>query len=331
MDIIPSAIADNAFQVKGFIIIYIASFVPCWVSLFFAVRAVIKRQVSHFVAWSLILILLLLSPYAFVLINGEYNVWQLWALIILFTLFTYYKLFFHQKTLSINWFWNWYAKSYDTLLLFGPYKALISDFVSHIKVNEKVKIKILEIGCGTGNIAWQIKDRKSIEYLGVDSSKEMLKKAQQKLKGYQNFNFIQNDIDNELHKLHGTFDVIAVNNVLYAIEKHSEVIAILRDLVLPGGRIIVSEPLRNSSILHLVIAYIKNENITSFINIITHLPSFVFLLIANLMILEIDHIKEQDFFSDAELVKLLTQNRFSIEIQKNVYEKQNLLLIAKPI
>lgn len=323
-----SPVANNITQIKWFSILYIATFIPCWVALIFAVRALIKRDISRFTGWSLILIILLALPYAYVLSQTSLGIWQVWVATSLLLLLSYFRLFFGGKTLSVDWFWDWYAEKYDVLEYFSPYTSLLSQLTEQTNSHTEAQIRVLEIGCGTGNIAKSLSARKNISYLGIDSSKKMIQKAKKKLSKNSNFNFLTQDAEAALPNIEQQFDIVIINNVLYAIEFHEKIISEIPRLLSQNSKVIISEPERGSSISHLLRGHFKKDKIKALLNVLGHLPSFVFVLVANIMILEIEHIKKKNFFSKSELTTILETNGFKIEHLGSSYENQNILLVA---
>lgn len=321
-------IGAGAFQVKWFLILYIATILPCWITLFLAVKAIIGRKVSFFILWSLSLVLLLALPYVFVLITLHNIPLQLWVATPVILAFIYYKTFLSKKSLSVEWFWDWYAKRYDTLLFFYPYTKLINDVADEVIKNLNHGINVLEIGCGSGNLAYSLRNE-TIQYVGVDTSKVMLAKATEKLRNYRNFSFVHEDLSEDLSTINETFDIVVVNNVLYAIEDHVIVIDKIKKILNPNGLIVISEPARNSSIKSIFVEFIKKGGFTAVFQIIIHFGSFIFIVIANLMITEIEHIKRKNYFDEDELTKELFEHGFNVLDTKRVYANQNLMIVAK--
>jgi ubiquinone/menaquinone biosynthesis C-methylase UbiE len=92
--------------------------------------------------------------------------------------------------------------------------------------------KVLDLGCGTGNIAWQIKNIINADLIGVDVSLAMLKVAKDK-----SLEVICTDIDNQqLPFCDGSFDAVIGAYVIHQIKNLnfilSECYRVLRDGVL---------------------------------------------------------------------------------------------------
>lgn len=322
---------DTQFQIKWFTIIYILTIIPCWISLFFAIKNLLNHQRIKFIYWSIILIVLLALPYAFVLWTMTAIHWVYWALLFIVVLYSYYRLLRKRQNFSVDWFWNWYAKSYDTLLHFTPYTVLIHDIVEEISemTKQDEQTTVLELGCGTGNIAAALKSIDNLNYTGIDASKDMLSIAEKKMGGKKDFLFVQQDIDKPDFNLKNKFDVIVINNVLYALKDHHKIIAVVSKLIAEKGKLVISEPLRNSSIIQLTKIFLHKGGFRAFLRLAIHIFPFLILLTANVIITQIEHIKKKNFFEEDELSQLIKQQGLIIISSKKVYEKQNVMLVAK--
>jgi ubiquinone/menaquinone biosynthesis C-methylase UbiE len=89
--------------------------------------------------------------------------------------------------------------------------------------------KVLDLGCGTGNIAWQIKNKINADLIGVDVSLAMLKVAKDK-----SLEVICTDIDNQqLPFRDSSFDTVIGAYVIHQIKNLnfilSECYRVLRD------------------------------------------------------------------------------------------------------
>jgi ubiquinone/menaquinone biosynthesis C-methylase UbiE len=92
--------------------------------------------------------------------------------------------------------------------------------------------KVLDLGCGTGNVAWQIKNKIDADLIGVDASLAMLKVAKDK-----SLEVICTDIDNQqLPFRDSSFDTVIGAYVIHQIKNLnfmlSECHRVLRDGVL---------------------------------------------------------------------------------------------------
>lgn len=143
--------------------------------------------------------------------------------------------------------WRLYGHTYDGLLHFGPYVRLIAEISE--RVNPRPGMRILELGCGTGNILNQLRSEPGVHLTGVDSSPTMLAVARSKLEAAgptvvlyeaELLTFLT-DCRNAV------FDRVVLNNVAYAVGDQTslwrEVIRVLAE----DGYAVVSNPDRASA------------------------------------------------------------------------------------
>lgn len=92
--------------------------------------------------------------------------------------------------------------------------------------------KVLEIGCGTGELLNHVKPR---EGLGIDFSENMIQIARQK---FPNLNFLVDDIEN-LH-ISETYDYIIVSDLLASLWDVQKAMAALKKVCHKNTRIVIS-------------------------------------------------------------------------------------------
>jgi ubiquinone/menaquinone biosynthesis C-methylase UbiE len=134
-------------------------------------------------------------------------------------------------------FWNLYAKCYDSIATLQPYQALLSKVVENIP---KGTSKLLDAGCGTGNILVAIKKMHvDINCTGIDFSSAMLCRAKQKL---PLVNFRQLSLNEKLPFPDKYFDVITCIKVIFAVADPEYTIKELKRVLKDGGALIIESP-----------------------------------------------------------------------------------------
>lgn len=124
-----------------------------------------------------------------------------------------------------------YADKVETKVLFGMLGA-------------KPGMHILDVGCGTGNMAIKLAEM-GVQVTGIDASEEMLKIAREKAeKRGLSISFFQKDITEAGWKDH--FDGVCSNTAFEFIECKEKAVEKMLEVVKPGGRVAVGTINRDS-------------------------------------------------------------------------------------
>jgi trans-aconitate 2-methyltransferase len=114
-------------------------------------------------------------------------------------------------------------------------------------VEKRPNLKIVDLGCGTGELTRQLADAlPGSNVTGVDSSAQMLEKAAAFVS--PNLRFEQGD----QAELTGEWDLIFSNAALQWSENHAELIPRLYRQLAPGGQIAVQVPSNHNHISHQI-------------------------------------------------------------------------------
>lgn len=108
----------------------------------------------------------------------------------------------------------------------------------------RAKMKILDLGCGTGYGA-QMLDKKDVNILGVDISKEAVMFAKKKY-SQKNVNFLIKDI-NRLNSPKNHYDIICSFEVIEHLKSPKKCVINIYSMLKPGGLFIMSTP--NSGVI----------------------------------------------------------------------------------
>lgn len=109
------------------------------------------------------------------------------------------------------------------------------------KENEKV----LEVGCGIGNLSrFLIQEISSGKLTCIDVSKYSINKNKRSLKKFKNIEFVVEDILR--FKRENYFDIAVVHYILHDIPQKEKVIEVLRNCLKENGRIYLREPTRKN-------------------------------------------------------------------------------------
>lgn len=134
-----------------------------------------------------------------------------------------------------NNFWKKYFKYYDVLLKVIPYQELFEKIVASLDLKDG--LSILDVGSGTGNLQYFIRNRVNLKSL--DYSDEALQRLQQKFPGAE---VIKYSILERLPYPDNYFDRLVSNNVLYTLKRDQweKVLLELKRISKPGSIIVVS-------------------------------------------------------------------------------------------
>lgn len=221
-------------------------------------------------------------------------------------------------------FWKKYLKVYDFLNLLIPYQELLETICDELDI--KKGEKILEAGCGTGNLALKIKER-GAEVVGLDNCREALEVCQKK---DPDIEIVLADLTQKLPFPDNYFDKIASNNTLYTIpeEKQLETLKELKRVLKPGGKIVIANPKRGWKPLMIYIDGIeknlkKEEFLLTFYKVLRMIVPTVKILYYNRLIKREGKYHFFEFDEQRELLEKI--GFFEIAQTKKIYANQGVI------
>ena len=126
------------------------------------------------------------------------------------------------------------------------------DVCSFLEVRDR--LSVIDLGCGTGELTEMLADRlPGSIVLGVDSSPEMLEKAQKQVRPGLRFEL------GTIETVTGAWDVVFSHAAIHWVANHRELIPKLVGLVKPGGQLAVQLPSNQNHPAHLLIGEIAQE------------------------------------------------------------------------
>ncbi|MEH7414944.1 methyltransferase domain-containing protein [Neobacillus drentensis] len=123
---------------------------------------------------------------------------------------------------------TWNANLYDSK---HSFVSLYGESLIELLAPQKGE-KILDLGCGTGDLAKQLSDYGS-EITGVDRSEKMIEKAKKK---YPTIHFIVQDATNLT--FHHEFDAVFSNAALHWIKQPKQALTCIYNCLRQGGRFV---------------------------------------------------------------------------------------------
>lgn len=121
-------------------------------------------------------------------------------------------------------------------------------------VEVRPNLKVIDLGCGTGNLTRQLADTlPESEVLGIDSSPQMLERTDEYVRPGLRFEL------GNLAELEGKWDLIISNAALQWSENHGELVPRLFEHLNPGGQIAVQVPSNHGGPTHLTILRVAGK------------------------------------------------------------------------
>lgn len=143
----------------------------------------------------------------------------------------------HNMTVNALRQFNLWATTYDT----GITNLFFQHTIKRVKqlIDFKSDKKILDVGCGTGNLLLEIgKDHSSFELYGIDISPKMIQIANSKIGKLTNVKF-QIGSGDSLPFESNCFDFVVCSHSLHHHPKPEKSLAEMTRLLKPGGTLIL--------------------------------------------------------------------------------------------
>ena len=151
------------------------------------------------------------------------------------------------------------SKEYDDLIikLIPHYQEMIKSLISSIPFEDSKHIKVLDLGCGTGNITLAVKKRyPNAQVTCVDLAESMINLAKFKLSEYEDIEYHIGDLRDI--EFNSDYDLIISSLALHHLKTDEEKIAIYQkiyDSLKDGGAFYNADSVTASS------EYLKNVSI----------------------------------------------------------------------
>lgn len=322
-------IQDSISLIILFVVIYCLTVWPSWKLLAKLVARSASDQKLEWGFWRDFIVyrLLIAAPYIFLLVLGENILPQVMksvviGILVFGVIFFLIRLFFRKSV--VQFLWIIYGYTYDGLLFFYPYKHLLVTVAEVVKGQTK-QGPILELGSGTGNMIVAMRSCVSSVFItGVDMSPTMTKIARKKLVSDTRVELFQDDVLTYLTKQKSkSFEVIVLQNSLYAINDRDVLWEQLRRVVKDDGSIVVSNSDRSGS-SSIIKEHLRSE---SFVRLLH--PKLLLVGIIDMFISQFSQNGIFSFLSEQQ-VKRETRTLFDMSKTRRVYGDVNILFILTP-
>lgn len=160
--------------------------------------------------------------------------------------------------------WDTYARAYDILMSVIPYRDMLAD-VAHALIEDTPAVtrgtaRILDAGCGTGNLISTLRARKVRGYTmaGIDASQHMLARAHAK-HAKSGAMFLEANLNEQLPFNDTSFNGIVCTNALYATAYPRATLTEFARVLTPNGSLIIATPHADASIGRILKAHAHSE------------------------------------------------------------------------
>ncbi len=220
--------------------------------------------------------------------------------------------------------WNFYAKAYDVINENVPYLKMLDEVIKEVQI--KGDLKILDAGCGTGNLLKKMSQMSfNSKFVGIDSSEEMLGRAKKKFLSNPSVTLRHADLDKELEFPDGSFDRIVSSNALYALKDPRKMISEFHRLLKTQGKLVFTNPHDKTSFSGIMKKQFQELGLLKFVTkFILNLPSLLVIIFVNVFFLR----KNDNYWSEEKTMYILEQNGFKDASIRLTYADQGLLVSA---
>lgn len=150
--------------------------------------------------------------------------------------------------------WNFWADKYDKLWVQKYSLRPTRNYILRAMANVKNKESILDLGCGPGQLIYELTERfNNLKITGIDFSEKMLDISKSR---NPQATHIKLDV-NELNKLNDSFNVIICTHSLPYYKEPEKVMNELERLLKDNGRILMGFASGNSFYDKLVLSFVK--------------------------------------------------------------------------
>ncbi len=222
-----------------------------------------------------------------------------------------------------RFFWNLYARVYDTLLVLKPYRKMLDGVADSLGL--PAGAAVLDAGCGTGNLTCAL-HRRGYSVTALDFSTTMLGRARSKLDRVE---FLRGDLCRELPFASHSFDAVTSSNVLYTLPDPGFALAEFCRILRPGGRLVLTNPVPQCRAEAVLEQDWKEANLLGRLRLLAVSPAILALIVFNRILLTPE--RRASFYTPSaeQLTAKLEAAGFQVERLSPVYSEQSWMVLAQ--
>jgi SAM-dependent methyltransferase len=216
------------------------------------------------------------------------------------------KLFLKNHIIKL--LWQVYGFFYDGLNNFYPYQVLVADVKKRVLQHVPKNARVVDLGCGTGNLGKQLIEEGYTDLVVVDASQSMITRTKRKLSKLKgNATVIRSDLLKYLEaQEEEAVDSYILMNSFYATTDQTRILNEIHRSLKPGGTVILTDPDQGGN-GSLIRAHLRRSSILRLLE-----PRLILIWITDNFISALESANQFLFNTQDDLVLLLEQQNFKL-------------------
>ena len=154
-----------------------------------------------------------------------------------------------------NKIWDFWAKHYDRLWVqkysLGPTREKVKEIILGFNIEDEMNL--LDIGCGTGELLYDLRNVKVLSRYGMDFSKKMIEESKKKNKNVTHYIMDVEKVD----EIKDKFDIVTCTHSLPYYASQKSIIKKIHTILKKDGRAILAFASGNTLLDKLIMLFVK--------------------------------------------------------------------------
>ncbi len=154
-----------------------------------------------------------------------------------------------------NKIWDFWAKHYDRLWVqkysLGPTREKVKEIILGFNIEDEMNL--LDIGCGTGELLFDLRNVKGLSRYGMDFSKKMIEESKKKNKNVTHYIMDVEKVD----EIKDKFDIVTCTHSLPYYASQKSIIKKIHTILKKDGRAILAFASGNTLLDKLIMLFVK--------------------------------------------------------------------------